>query len=135
MNEYNVLATVRIGDGRLMLSDRQAETRTHRLKATAEENVYEIVKPVEFKAGEIIGYDGTIPRNIADKLTNTATEQPGQSVTELLLQAIAGLDPNDEEQWTKAGKPEVLALRAAMNMDITAAERDRAWEQYQAQLA
>ncbi len=42
--------------------------------------------------------------------------------------AVAGLEPGREEHWTKSGKPEVAALRAATGMaDVSAAERDAAW--------
>ena len=47
--------------------------------------------------------------------------------------AIADLTPGQADHWTRAGKPEVAALRAATGLDdVTAAERDAAWAAYQA---
>ena len=49
-----------------------------------------------------------------------------------LLTAISGLEEGNEAHWTKAGKPEVRALEAAAGFgDVSAAERDDAWEQFQ----
>ena len=47
--------------------------------------------------------------------------------------AIGGLEEGNEDHWTRDGKPEVRALRAATGLDdITAAERDEAWAAYRA---
>jgi hypothetical protein len=40
--------------------------------------------------------------------------------------AIAELDPDNEEHFTRAGKPEVRALSAVLGWPVTAAERDEA---------
>ena len=51
--------------------------------------------------------------------------------TEALFTAIAGLDPENPDHFTKGGKPEVRALEKASGLtDITASERDGAWEDY-----
>ena len=42
--------------------------------------------------------------------------------------AIDRLDPDDRALWTKDDRPQVAALEAALGYDITAAERDAAWE-------
>ena len=48
--------------------------------------------------------------------------------------AIDGLEEGNEDHWTKDGRPEVKALKAATGLDdITAAERDAAWAAYQTQ--
>lgn len=52
-----------------------------------------------------------------------------------LLNAIAQLDPNNDEHYTKSGKPQTEALEALVDRSITAAERDQAWADYQAGLA
>lgn len=50
-----------------------------------------------------------------------------------LIVAIADLTPGRADHWTRAGKPEVAALRAATGLDaVTAAERDAAWAAHQA---
>ena len=50
---------------------------------------------------------------------------------EQLIVAIAGLEEGNEAHWTKGGLPEVRALQAATGLaDVSAAERDAAWEEY-----
>ncbi len=52
--------------------------------------------------------------------------------TEVLFTAIARLDPENPDHFTKGGKPEVRALEKASGLsDVTAAERDDVWEDYQ----
>ena len=50
---------------------------------------------------------------------------------EEIVDAIGKLEDGNAEHWTKGGKPEVRALEAVLNYDITAAERDAAWDAYQ----
>lgn len=62
---------------------------------------------------------------------STATAAPKRpGVTpELIGGAIAILDFNrDDAQWTKGGKPRVDAIENILNADISAAERDAAWD-------
>ena len=47
-----------------------------------------------------------------------------------ILRAIDTLAPGAPGQWTKGGKPKVGAIEAVAGIDITAAERDRAWSKY-----
>ena len=50
-----------------------------------------------------------------------------------LIAAIATLEPGHSEHWTQAGRPEIRALAARTGLrDISAAERDVAWERAQA---
>ncbi len=55
---------------------------------------------------------------------------------DMLVTAIGELDPNQEndENWTKSGKPQVSALEALLGVtDISAAERDEAYDLYLSQ--
>ena len=55
----------------------------------------------------------------------------GEGRVARLRAAIAGLTPGDPDHWTRDGRPEVRALRAASGLaDITAGERDAAWAAY-----
>ena len=58
-------------------------------------------------------------------------EAAPQGRAERLQAGIARLNRDDPAHWTKSGKPEVGALRAAARLgDISAAERDAAWEAF-----
>ena len=58
---------------------------------------------------------------------------PAQALTVCLTDAIADLTPGDPAHWTRDGLPRVRALEALTGNDITAAERDLAWEAYRQQ--
>lgn len=47
-----------------------------------------------------------------------------------ICDAIEKLDPDNSEQWTNSGKPQVREVEAILGFDISAAERDQAWEQF-----
>ena len=62
-----------------------------------------------------------------------AKAEPALDRRQELLAAIGALEYGNEAHWTKSGAPEVRALREATGLDdISAAERDAVWEQFQA---
>lgn len=65
MREYKTLTTVDLFCGRIGLADEQARSRTDKLKEV-KKGVYEIVAPVQFKAGETILLDA-IPKGIRQR--------------------------------------------------------------------
>lgn len=69
MSKFIVTAiSARLTSGVLVLTDKQAGVRSHNLRHLGK-NRYEIVNPVEFKAGEEIGYEGDLPKALAENLT------------------------------------------------------------------
>ena len=52
-----------------------------------------------------------------------------------IVEAIEGLDPNDESLFTKTGPPRVEVLEERLGYDITADERTKAWELFLAKKA
>lgn len=65
--KYTVIAPfIQLHSGVLSLSKEQAETRMHNLRKVR--GGYEIVRPVQFKAGEQIGYDGELSHEMASAL-------------------------------------------------------------------
>jgi len=70
MDQYLVTAiSARLAAGVLRLTPAQSAPRLHNLKALGRGR-FEIVSPVEFKRGEIIGYEGELPKALADVLEN-----------------------------------------------------------------
>ena len=55
--------------GIVTLTTAQASTRSHNLKPL-DDGRYEIVNPVQFKAGEEFGYDGELPKALAETLVD-----------------------------------------------------------------
>ena len=45
-----------------------------------------------------------------------------------IQEAIATLDPHNNQAWTSDAKPQVAAIELALGYDITASERDAAWD-------
>ena len=58
-----------------------------------------------------------------------AAEQP--SLETRIVHAIGVIDGNAED-FTKAGPPRVRSLKRVLGFDVTAAQRDAAWDAYQA---
>jgi hypothetical protein len=63
--------SARINTGVLLLTKEQAEARSHNLNHLGK-NRYEIINTVEFKNGEEIGYEGDLPKTLAENMTAKA---------------------------------------------------------------
>ncbi len=69
---------------------------------------------------------------LADASVDTDDAATGDDRRSAILAAIAGLEPGNPDHWTRSGKPEIRALAAASGLtDITASERDAAWQTHQ----
>jgi len=49
----------------------------------------------------------------------------------VLVEAIHALDRENEDEFTESGVPEVAVLKELTESQVTAVERDQAWEEYQ----
>ena len=68
MNKYTVInQVVNFNAGLLELEDGQSRPRAHKLQHI-KGKTFEIVYPVQFKVGEVIGYEGELPRSIVGNL-------------------------------------------------------------------
>ena len=58
---------------------------------------------------------------------------PSQVVVDLddIVEAIGGMDKDDDVLWTKSHKPKTEVLSSILKKEITAKERDAAWAIYQ----
>ena len=75
MIKYQVInSPVTLYSGLLELTAAQAQSRTHLLEHV-ENNVFMIVKPVNFKVGEIISYDGELSKALGMQLCDPETVQ------------------------------------------------------------
>ncbi len=50
-----------------------------------------------------------------------------------IIDTIKSLDPDDDAAWLKSGKPNPARLKSLVGYDVTAAERDEAWDAVQSQ--
>lgn len=137
MNTYKANAPVRLVMGVLKLTEKQAARRAHVLREVedSEGGVYELIGETQFKAGEEFGYDGKVPKSVAALLDGDGeAAEPVKSVQEqerefldLIKTAIGELDPDNDDHWTTDEKPQVVAVEAVMDGNISAAQRDQAW--------
>jgi hypothetical protein len=67
--------SVVITGGVLTLSAVQSADRSHLLKPLKEKNKYQVIGAVTFKKGEEFGYDGDLPKSIADDLETEKTSK------------------------------------------------------------
>jgi hypothetical protein len=75
VKRYRVTAKAAvIPAGIIALDADQAKARSHNLKA-AGTGRFEIVRPIEFKAGEEFGYDGALPKSIAEAVDEIETRR------------------------------------------------------------
>ncbi len=114
---------------------------------------YRVLSPLDhdlrrYAPGETVGLDAAaaeplLAAGVIEALTGAAAPEAGAEEEVLpartagggegaraaaLLAAIPGLEPGNEDHWTKSGRPEVRALEAATGLGgVTAAERDTAW--------
>ena len=75
MNKYQVTEAVSIYTGLLELTEAQAKPRMHNLNHV-QNNVYMVMQPVMFKAGEVIGYDGELPKAMLMQMENLDAPKP-----------------------------------------------------------
>lgn len=67
--------SVRLNAGLVELTPDQEKTRSANLRPVGGD-VFEIIKPIEFKSGELIGYEGTISKAMANELLADTPEEP-----------------------------------------------------------
>jgi len=66
MKKFTIIGSpVRLNGGVLGLTEGQAKPRLHHLKAQKKKGTFEIIQPVVFKVGEVIRFDGDIPKSLA----------------------------------------------------------------------
>jgi hypothetical protein len=79
MKMYTVSATTSIFEGRVVLNKEQARRRRRHIKHI-EGDLYEIVKPVQFKVGEQIGLDESTLRKVHMVNLAAVGSEPAESV-------------------------------------------------------
>ncbi len=68
---------------------------------------------------------------VTDSASSGTVEGGDNSLS--LIDAIKQLDPDNTDHFTSGGKPQVDALEKLMGKSVSAAERDAAWAELQAQ--
>lgn len=74
MKDYRVEKIVKITSGRIRLDDDQARRRPAMIKEARPKGTYEILKPVQFKVGEVIGLP-KIDKSLLSMLTEIKAKE------------------------------------------------------------
>lgn len=77
------------------------------------------------------GFVGERPAGMPATVTEEPKEAPkpsGKALMDAIIAAIGQLDKDTEEGWTASGKHSVPALEKLLGYDISAEERNAAWE-------
>ena len=77
MKKFQVIEIVTLRVGILALDDSQASRRKVALNCVSEFGEYEIIAPVQFKVGEVIGMD-ECPKGIESKFSEIIIEEEKQ---------------------------------------------------------
>jgi len=79
MNTYEIINPITLHSGIVKLSDEQAKHRLHKLEAIkGKSGHYKITGPNQFKAGEVIGYDGDIPKGAANDMEELSAKRKAE---------------------------------------------------------
>ncbi|MDI6808255.1 MAG: hypothetical protein QME66_04640 [Candidatus Eisenbacteria bacterium] len=106
MNQFKVLTALTLRTGVLGLSPEQADARSHCLKSVGRGR-FEIKDPVQFKAGEEIGFDGEISHALAECLEPLGKENDADSENASIspdMEAAAGLRQSAKDKNKGKGK-------------------------------
>jgi len=71
MEQYTATRPITLQFGVLGLTAQQATARAHNLDEL-NDGRFRIVQPVQFKAGELFGYDGDLPKSLAARIETKA---------------------------------------------------------------
>lgn len=81
MKLFKTTAPVGLHSGLIGLVPEQALPRSNNLRPAGEEGLYEIVKPIQLKAGEIFAHDGEMPKGFPVEVLQDLDESPGDTET------------------------------------------------------
>ena len=97
MKRFKIINMANFGSGRLQLSTGQAQARLHNL-THIKDDIYEIVKPVQFKTGEELGYDGEINKLLMLDIEEAEAEKKGKLPVKELIEKINACETIAEVQ-------------------------------------
>jgi hypothetical protein len=125
--KYAVTARVlELGHGVIGLSDAQAKLRQHALKKVGKGR-FEILAPVQFKAGEVLEFDGDLPKSLVTKLEPELTEKEKKAAEAKAKAEREAAEAEAKVTWEgsdelKAQFPEFEQYLASLGADGNAGE-------------
>lgn len=127
MKRYKTLKVIDLFTGQIGLDDKQAGARSHCLDKVGAGR-YEIMGHVQFKSGEVVSFDEA-PKVFAAFLECLDSVNDGDElIIEDIMKAIGQLGRENPDHFTGKGDPKVTAISEILGVDITASQRDEAWD-------
>lgn len=128
MKTYTAKSTVTIGQGKLGLDQAQA-ARYGSALADLGDGIFEILAPVQFKAGETFSHDLAIPKTIAHCLDEV--EEP-EALEDLDIDQLRAMATTLEAKFhPNTGKPKLIEI-IKVRQDEMLAEQEQAEKDAQA---
>lgn len=115
MKTYKIIQPVTLTSGIVRLKDDQAKGREHKLELLGR-NCYRITAPNQFKVGQVIGYDGDIPKTMA----NGMDEMQGKGKKNAASSGKTDADSKALEEAARADWEKSESLRAQHAGDFNA---------------
>lgn len=121
MQNYSIEQAITLKSGVIELSAAQFARRKHMqaLKLISK-GKYEIIKPVSFKAGEVIGFEGDLPKALASVMVDEAEAEVKK--TKSKKAEVKAAEKSEAE--AKAGQEEKFQVLGAEIKALPAAELD-----------
>jgi len=135
-NRFQVTAvSVTLHAGLVRLTADQASRRAHAIKAAGKKGEFEILQPINFKRGEIVEYNGDVPKALAEDLEAVQKAKAKADAEKAALRAKMLAELNDEIAAIQADLDKALADQAAAPTPEAKAALDDAIAAIRADLA
>lgn len=119
MNKYIATKPVTLNSGVVRLTKEQASGRMHKLESLGKD-CYRIIGANQFKVGEEFGYEGDLPKNMADNLTTKAAAEAAAKKAAMEAEKEAAKAAKEAEKLAAKQAEEAAKARAKLEADAEA---------------
>lgn len=118
MNKYQATVVTNLIGGNVELDADQFRRRRHAVTKN-EDGSYAVKNKIQFKAGEEFGYDGDVPKGLAENLAELVDEAEAELVDEIVAEYPVHLGGGT---WELSNGEKVRGKQAAVNAEAELAD-------------
>lgn len=118
MNKYQATVVTNLVGGNVELDKDQLRRRRH-LVTDNKDGTFAVKKSVQFKIGEEFGYDGDVPKGLAENLAELIDEAEAELVDETVVEYPVHLGGGT---WKLSNGEKVRGKQAAVNAEAELAD-------------
>ena len=120
MKTYIAGSVVRLHSGKVKITKKQHARRQRLLGEYKKNGVYDVTSKIEFKAGEEFGYDGDIPKSMAEDLEelNARTQADKEASVKEAEEKRKAAEKDESEKKKASEKAEAESLKAERQQKI-----------------